>query len=421
MTHSSYDPYQNMLQVLDKAAGMLGLAQNDYIILKYPERELKVSVPVRLDNGDVEVFEGYRVQHSSLLGPYKGGIRYHQDVNESEAKALAAWMAFKCAVANIPYGGAKGAVKIDPTKYSKSELCRLTRGYTIAIASIIGPEVDIPAPDVNTNAQIMGWIVDTYSTLKGHNCKGVVTGKPLELGGSLGRPAATGRGVMLTTKEILKRLNMPVVGTSIAIQGMGNVGGTAAELLHQEGCVIVAVSDVSGGLFKEGGLDIPSIVDFLKKNPGKLLKDYQIDSATRRVTNEEVLLVNAKVLIPAALENQITAEVAQKLKASIVVEAANGPTTVEADAILEERGIVAVPDILANSGGVVVSYFEWVQNMQYMSWSEEEVNERLARNMASSFEAVWNAAKAKNASLRMGAYMVAIKRLTDALKYKGID
>lgn len=414
-----YNPYDNMLDVLERAAQMLGLAQSDYIALKYPERELKVSIPVEMDNGAIQVFEGYRVQHSTSRGPSKGGIRYHQNVDIDEVKALAAWMSFKCAVANIPYGGAKGAVKVDPSKLSKNELKRLTRRYTAMILPLIGPERDIPAPDVNTNAEIMGWIMDTYSMFMGYTVHGVVTGKPIEVGGSLGRKEATGRGVMLATRELLHRCGMQVPGATVAVQGMGNVGSVAVKLLRNEGCRIVAVSDVSGGLYDKSGLDIAGIFEFLESNPGALLKDCSAAGA-ERITNEQLLALDVDVLIPAALENQITAKVAESVRARFIVEGANGPTTVEADVILEKKGVKVLPDILANAGGVVVSYFEWVQNIQSLTWDEEEVNRMLEKVMIRAFNEVMDKAAAHKTTMRMGAYIVAIERIVKAKKIRGV-
>lgn len=414
-----YNPYDNMLEVLDKAAKMLGLEEKDYAAIRYPERELKVSVPVEMDDGSIKVFEGYRVQHSSSRGPCKGGIRYHQDVNIDEVKALAAWMSFKCAVANIPYGGGKGAVKVDPSQLSKRELKNLTRRYTAMILPLIGPERDIPAPDVGTNAEIMGWIMDTYSMFKGYTVPGIVTGKPIEVGGSLGRGEATGRGVMFVTREILHRMGMPMIGTRVAVQGMGNVGGTTAKLLYKEGCKVVAVSDVYGGVYNKNGLNIDEISAFLKENKGKFLKDYTAPGVTY-ITNEDVLTCDVDVLIPAALENQITEEIAPKVKAQVIVEGANGPTTVAADKILERSGKKIVPDILANAGGVVVSYFEWVQNIQSLMWDEEEVNRALEKIMIRAFNEVWDKAREKETTMRMGAYMVAINRIAKAKKIRGI-
>lgn len=421
MAVGKYNPYEEFLEVMDKAASLLGLERKDYEALRYPERELKVSIPVEMDDGSVRIFEGYRVQHSSSRGPCKGGIRYHQDTDIDEVRALAAWMTFKCAVVNIPYGGAKGAVKVNPRELSKGELKRLTRRYTAMILPLIGPEKDIPAPDVNTSPEIMGWIMDTYSMFKGYTVHGVVTGKPVEIGGSLGRKEATGRGITIITKEILEKMNIPLKGIRIAIQGMGNVGGTSAKLLYKMGAKIVAVSDVSGGLYCEAGLDIEDILKYIN-NDGKsynLLSGYNKDGV-KHITNEELLTSDVDVLIPAALENQINENIAAKMKAKIVVEAANGPTTVEGDRILEERGIIAVPDILANAGGVVVSYFEWVQNIQAVLWDEDRINKSLEDIMKRAFKEVWDKAHEKNTTLRMGAYMVALQRLVIAKKLRGI-
>jgi len=415
----AYNPYDNMLEVLEKAAKMLNLPERDYAAVKYPERELKVAIPVEMDDGSVQVFEGYRVQHSSSRGPCKGGIRYHHEVNIDEVKALAAWMTFKCAVVNIPYGGGKGAIKVNPKELSKNELKNLTRRYTAMILPLIGPEKDIPAPDVGTNAEIMGWIMDTYSMFQGYTVHGVVTGKPVEVGGSLGRKEATGRGVMLMTREILHRLGLPVIGTKVAVQGMGNVGGTTAKLLYNEGCKVVAVSDVSGGLYKETGLNIDAILEFLDSNNGKTLEDYS-EEGVKHITNKELLTCGTYVLIPAALENQINEEVAKNVKARIIVEGANGPTTVEADKILEAKGVKIVPDILANAGGVVVSYFEWVQNIQSLTWDEEEVNRTLEKIMIRAFNEVWDKAGEKASTMRMGAYMVALDRVVKAKKIRGV-
>lgn len=414
----TYNPYDNVLAVVDKAAAILGYAPSDYEAIKYPERELKVSIPITMSNGEVRVFEGYRVQHSTTRGPSKGGIRYHQDVNMDEVKALAAWMTFKCAVVNIPYGGGKGGIVCDPTKLTELEMRRITRRFTAMIAPLIGPDQDIPAPDVGTNAQVMSWIMDTYSMLKGHCVPGVVTGKPIPLGGALGRNEATGRGVMITTLNTLKAMGLPVKDTTVVVQGMGNVGSISAKLLHAQGMKIIAVSDVSGGIYCPDGLDIPEIINFLSTK-GHLLKDYQTDGISH-ITNEELLTLDTTVLVPAALENQINTDNANDIKATLIVEGANGPTSIEADDILEKRGITVAPDILANAGGVVVSYFEWVQNIQSVSWSEEEVNEHLEKIMDKAFESVWDIAKEKNVSLRTGAYLISVKRVVEAKSLRGI-
>lgn len=414
-----YNPYENMLSVVSNAADILGYAPSDYEAIKYPERELKVAVPVRMDDGSVKVFEGYRVQHSTSRGPAKGGIRYHQNVDLDEVKALAAWMTFKCAVVNIPYGGGKGGIICDPTKLSESELRGLTRRFTAMIAPIIGPDQDIPAPDVGTNANVMGWIMDTYSMLKGHCVPGVVTGKPIALGGALGRNEATGRGVMITTLNTLQAAGMDTEGARVAIQGMGNVGSVSAKLLYEKGLKVVAVSDVSGALYDPEGLDIPSILEYLAEKRGNLLEGYDARNA-KRISNGELLELDVDVLIPAALENQINSSNADKIKAKVVIEAANGPTTIDADKVLDERGIIVVPDILSNAGGVVVSYFEWVQNIQSISWSEDHVNEQLKEILDQAFKAVWDIAKEKDVSLRTGAYLIAVKRVVEAKNMRGI-
>lgn len=417
MKEQAYNPYENMLHVLDEAAEKLGLQRSEYETLRYPERELTVSIPVKMDNGEIRVFEGYRVQHNSARGPYKGGIRYHQDSDLNEVKALSAWMSFKCAVVNIPYGGAKGGVKVDPRELSREELIRLTRRYTTRILPVIGPDQDIPAPDVNTNGEVMGWIMDTYSMFKGHAVPGVVTGKPVEIGGSIGRTEATGRGVTIIAVQCLENMGLDPDAQAYAIQGMGNVGGTAARILYESGKKIVAAGDYSGGVYKEDGLDIPQISQYLsdKKN---CLKNYQ-GEGVKHLTNDELLTCKCDVLIPAALENQITADNAERIQAKVIIEAANGPTTVEADKILERRGIVVVPDILANAGGVVVSYFEWVQNIQSMAWDLEEVNKTLKKIMLKAYNDVDAMAKEKNTTMRMGAYMVAIDRIVTAGKLRG--
>lgn len=419
MSTNKYNPYDNVVSTVNKAAAILGYSHSDYEAVLYPERELKVSVPVCMDDGSVRVFEGYRVQHSTSRGPAKGGIRYHQNVNEDEVKALAAWMTFKCAVVNIPYGGGKGGIVCDPTTLSEEELRRLTRRFTAMIAPIIGPDQDIPAPDVGTNATVMGWIMDTYSMLKGHCVPGVVTGKPLELGGALGRSEATGRGVMITSLNVLRALQIPISGTTAVVQGMGNVGSVSAKLLHMAGMKILGVSDVSGGLYCEDGLDIPDILAYINAKRGNLLEGYEKENV-KHITNEELLELETTLLVPAALENQIHKDNADRIRAKVIVEAANGPTSIEADEILQKKGIVLVPDILANAGGVVVSYFEWVQNIQSVSWSEEHVNEQLKAIMDQAFKAVWDISKEKETTLRTGAYLIAVKRVVDAKNLRGI-
>lgn len=416
---AQYNPYDNVLKVVKEAADILGYTDSDIEAIKYPERELKVAIPVSMDDGSTHVFEGYRIQHSTSRGPAKGGVRYHPDVNVEEVKALAAWMTFKCAVVNIPYGGAKGGVICDPNKLSENEIRAITRRFTAAIAPLIGPDQDIPAPDLGTNAAVMGWMMDTYSMLKGHCVHGVVTGKPIELGGALGRSEATGRGVMFTANSVLQKLGLEINNTTVAIQGMGNVGGITAKLLYKEGMKIVAVSDVSGGIYNPDGLNIPGILEYLSKDRKNLLKDYSEENM-KRISNEELLELDVKVLIPAALENQINGSNADRIKADIIVEAANGPVAAEADETLNAKGIIVVPDILSNSGGVVVSYFEWVQNIQSVSWTEEAVNEKMKNIVDSAFEAVWNIAQQQHTTLRTGAYLIAVKRVVEAKKARAI-
>lgn len=416
MSHT-YNPYDNVVSVMTEAMEKGSIDKSMFEIIKNPQRETKVYLPVEMDDGTVKVFEGYRVQHSNIRGPFKGGIRYHQDCTLDEVKALATWMSLKCAVANIPYGGAKGGIKVDPHTLSKRELCRLTRRYTFAIAPIIGADTDIPAPDVNTNSQTMAWVLDTYSQLNGKPCPGVVTGKPIELGGSRGRNSATGRGVVISTKLLLALEGKELAGVRVAIQGMGNVGSNAARIFYHRDAKIVALSDVSGGIFCEAGLDADAISEFLEK--GNLLKDYEKEGVAH-ITNEELLETECDVLVPAALENQITEDNAEKLKCSYIVEAANGPTTREADEILEKRGIPVVPDIFANSGGVIVSYFEWVQNIQELTWERNRVNEMLEDLMSKSFGEIMDAAKECDCTLRMAAYIVALRKLIYAEEIKGL-
>lgn len=416
MSHT-YNPYDNVVSVMTEAMEKGNIDKTMFEIIKNPQRETKVYLPVEMDDGTVKVFEGYRVQHSNIRGPFKGGIRYHQDCTLDEVKALATWMSLKCAVANIPYGGAKGGIKVDPHTLSKRELCRLTRRYTFAIAPIIGADTDIPAPDVNTNSQTMAWVLDTYSQLNGKPCPGVVTGKPIELGGSRGRNSATGRGVVISTKLLLALEGKELAGARVAIQGMGNVGSNAAKVFYHRGVKVVALSDVSGGIYCEAGLDADAISEFLEK--GNLLKDYEKEGVAH-ITNEELLETECDVLVPAALENQITEDNAEKLKCSYIVEAANGPTTREADEILEKRGIPVVPDIFANSGGVIVSYFEWVQNIQELTWERNRVNEMLEDLMSKSFGEIMDAAKECDCTLRMAAYIVALRKLVYAEEIKGL-
>lgn len=412
-----YNPYENVLMVMDEAVELGNLSTDMYEMIRNPQRELKVYLPVRMDDGSVKVFEGYRVQHSNIRGPFKGGIRFHQNTDLNEVKALATWMSLKCAVANIPYGGAKGGITVDPLKLSKGELMRLTRRYTFAIESIIGPDKDIPAPDVNTNEQTMAWVLDTYSMLNGKPCPGVVTGKPLELGGSKGRPSATGRGVVISTKLILGVYGEKLEGTRLAIQGFGNVGANTARIAYHRGAIIVALSDVSGAIYNKMGIDADAVSRFVAE--GHLLEEYEAEGIIH-IYNEELLECECDVLIPAALENQITEENAGKLKCRYVLEAANGPTTAEADEILKERGIILIPDIFANSGGVVVSYFEWVQNIQTLTWTKEQINNMLEEILTNAFYDIKKEVDNIHCTWRMGAYIVALRRLITANEVKGL-
>ncbi|UKI13710.1 MAG: Glu/Leu/Phe/Val dehydrogenase [Clostridiales bacterium] len=401
---------------MDKAAGVMGISEEDYLTFKYPERELKVALPVRMDDGSLKVFEGFRIQHSTLRGPAKGGVRYHQNVNVDEVRALSAWITFNCAVAAIPYGGGKGGIVCRPREMSKGELERLTRTYIDKISAIISPNTDIPAPDVGTNAQTMDWMVDEYSKLKGESVYGIVTGKSIEIGGSKGRNEATGRGVCFVTLEMMKKYNMKPEDCKIVIQGMGNVGSISAKLLEEEGAKIIAVSDVSCAIYNENGLDIAGIYKYLDSGKN-LLDGYTGDC--KRITNAELLELPCDILIPAALENQITAENADRIKAKIVIEAANGPTSVEADEILNKKGVKVLPDILSNSGGVIVSYFEWVQNLQNFYWEEDDVNAKLKRQIVGAFNDVFDAREKYDCTFRVAAYIVALNRLVTAKKLRG--
>lgn len=413
---TKYNPFDNFVAVMDKAAGVMGISEEDYLTFKYPERELKVALPVRMDDGSLKVFEGFRIQHSTLRGPAKGGVRYHQNVNVDEVRALSAWMTFKCAVAAIPYGGGKGGIVCRPREMSKGELERLTRTYIDKISAIISPNTDIPAPDVGTNAQTMDWMVDEYSKLKGESVYGIVTGKSIEIGGSKGRNEATGRGVCFVTFEMMKKYNMKPEDCKIVIQGMGNVGSISAKLLAEEGAKIIAVSDVSCAIYNENGLDIAGIYKYLDSGKN-LLDGYTGDC--KRITNAELLELPCDILIPAALENQITAENADRIKAKIVIEAANGPTSVEADEILNKKGVKVLPDILSNSGGVIVSYFEWVQNLQNFYWEEDDVNAKLKRQIVGAFNDVFDAREKYDCTFRVAAYIVALNRLVTAKKLRG--
>ena len=399
----------------DAAAEQLDLDPGLRRVLRVPQRELTVNFPVTMDDGHVEVFTGFRIQHNVSRGPGKGGIRYHQDVTRDEVRALSMWMTWKCAVVNIPYGGAKGGVIVDPKKLSMRELEGLTRRFTTEISPLIGPDRDIPAPDVNTNAQVMAWMMDTFSMHRGYTIPGVVTGKPIAIGGSLGRNEATARGAVYTLHQASKALDIPISGARVAIQGYGNAGSIAAELLAAEGSVIVAVSDSSGGIYNAKGLD-PQRVSAWKREHGTVVGFPGADA----VSNTEILELDCEILIPAALENQITDHNAPNIKARIVAEAANGPTTPDADQILYDRGVFVIPDILCNAGGVTVSYFEWVQDMQSFFWTESRINESLLEIMNRAFEDVHRMSDRHSVHMRTAAYMVAVARVAEATTLRGL-
>jgi len=408
-------PWGNYLRQVDRVAPYLGSLSRWLETLKRPKRILIVDVPIELDNGTVAHFEGYRVQHNVSRGPGKGGVRYHQDVTLSEVMALSAWMSVKNAAVNVPYGGAKGGIRVDPRTLSRGELERMTRRYTSEIGIIIGPNTDIPAPDVNTNEQIMAWMMDTYSMNQGQTATGVVTGKPITLGGSLGRREATGRGVFVVGCEAARRIGFDIEGARIAVQGFGNVGGIAARLFQEAGAKVVAVQDHTGSLYKSTGIDAVALLDHVAKTGG--VGGFPEADA---VTNEEFWTVESDILIPAALENQITEKNAGKIKTKIVVEGANGPTTTAADDILHDRGVLVIPDVVANAGGVTVSYFEWVQDFSSFFWTEDEINQRLERVMREAFAAVWQVSSEQNVSVRTAAFIVACKRILQAREMRGL-
>jgi glutamate dehydrogenase (NAD(P)+) len=412
---AALNPYEMAVQQFEEAADKLNLSEDMREILRQPKRELTVHFPVRLDNGRIRTFTGYRVQHSVVRGPAKGGIRYSPEVTLDEVKALAMWMAWKCAVVGIPYGGAKGGVICDPKNMSPGELERLTRRYATEISIIIGPHGDIPAPDVNTNSQVMAWIMDTYSMHEGYSIPAVVTGKPLSIGGSEGRNDATATGVLFVTRQAAKRLDMPLRGARVSIQGYGNAGSIAARLFHNEGCKVVAVSDTRGGIYNEAGLDPASVLRY-KQEHGSVVGF----SGAQAVGISDVLEVPCDVLIPAATEGVITKENADRVQARIISEAANGPTTPEADKILFDKGITVIPDILANAGGVTVSYFEWVQDLQSFFWGVEEITAKLEVIMNRSFAAVAEKADHYSCDMRLAANMLAISRVAEATQIRGI-
>jgi len=407
--------FNAMLQAFDGAARLLGLDPGIWKILTHPKRQITVSCPVQMDNGEIEVFTGYRVQYNITLGPAKGGIRYHPDVTLDEVTALAAWMTWKCAVAHVPFGGGKGGIICDPTRMSRRELEALTRRYVAEIVDAIGPDKDVPAPDVNTNDQVMAWIMDTYSMHVGYTATAVVTGKPIEMGGSLGRREATGRGVMITTREAAKHLGFVLAGATVAIQGFGNVGSVSADLLQKAGAKIVAVTDWKGGVYNQAGLDIAKMLDFVKQH--KTIDGFP---GGQPLENEQLFKLDVDILVPAAMENQITMENAPDIKAKIIAEGANGPTTPDAHKHLHDRGVFVIPDILANSGGVTTSYFEWVQDRHGYFWEEDEVNKRLESKMCEAFDDVLQTSIRYKTDMRTAAYIVAINRVATVTRMRGM-
>jgi len=412
---SEDNPFEAMMERFDHAAKVLNLDPGLYKVLRNPEKQIIVSIPVLRDNGEVEVYTGYRVLYNTSRGPAKGGIRFDLNVTLEEVKALAAWMTWKCAVVNIPFGGSKGGVVCDPTTMSMAELERVTRRYTSNIIETLGPDSDVPAPDVNTNERVMAWIMDTYSMHKRHTVTAVVTGKPVEMGGSLGRREATGRGCMFVTREALARVGLPMSEARVAVQGFGNVGSLAADFLSKQGATVVGVADKSGGLFNAKGLDIADLIAWVREH--RHLAGYPKAEA---ISNEELLTLDCDVLLPAALENVITSKNARKIKAKIICEGANGPTTAAADKILEEKGIFVIPDILANAGGVTVSYFEWVQDRGGYFWDEETVNKRLEQIITRSFQEVVTLSERHKVNTRIAAYMLGIDRVATTHRLRGM-
>ena len=408
-------PWGTYLQQVDRVTPYLGSLARWVETLKRPKRILVVDVPIEMDDGTIAHFEGYRVQHNLSRGPGKGGVRFHQDVTLSEVMALSAWMSIKNAAVNVPYGGAKGGIRVDPRKLSKGELERLTRRYTSEIGILIGPSKDIPAPDVNTNGQIMSWMMDTYSMNTGSTSTGVVTGKPVDLGGSLGRVEATGRGVFTVGVEAAKLIGLPIEGTRVAVQGFGNVGGTAGKLFAEAGAKVVAVQDHTGSIYNAQGLDVPALLEHVRTQGG--VGGF---AGAERIEADAFWSVDCDILIPAALEGQINKDNAQRIQAKMVIEGANGPTTPEADDILHDKGVLVLPDVIANAGGVTVSYFEWVQDFSSFFWSEDEINARLVRIMQEAFAAVWQVAQENKVSLRTATFIVACKRILHAREMRGL-
>ncbi|MEL3961461.1 Glu/Leu/Phe/Val family dehydrogenase [Lysinibacillus endophyticus] len=412
--NANENPYEIVKSLLKNSVEALGLTEDVYRLLEKPIRVLEVSIPVRMDDGTIKNFTGYRSHHSDILGPAKGGIRFHPEVNIDEVKALSMWMSLKSAILGLPFGGGKGGVIVDPRELSQCELENLSRGYIRAITPIIGPEKDIPAPDVNTNPQIMGWMLDEYDRLRGYNVPGFITGKPIIVGGSQGRVEATGRGVVISIAEAAKKLNIPLESATAAIQGFGNVGSMTAKFLHELGVKIIAITDVKGGIYNENGIDIPSLRQHVAET--KSVVDFP---GAESFDSDKLFGLPVDFLVPAALENQITEKTAPQIQAKVVAEAANGPTTPEGDRILNEKGIFVIPDILCNSGGVTVSYFEWVQNNMGYYWKEEEVNTKLEEKMIYAFEDVHKMHEEKQVNMREAAYIVGVGRIAEAFQARG--
>jgi glutamate dehydrogenase (NAD(P)+) len=409
------NPFESMMQRFDEAARLLDLDPNIYKILRWPTREITLYIPVLMDDGNYQVFTGYRVQHNFARGPAKGGVRFSPDVSLDEVRALAAWMTWKCAVVNIPFGGAKGGIICDPRQMSLGELERLTRRYTAELLDFIGPERDVPAPDMNTNERVMAWMMDTYSMHARHTVTAVVTGKPVEIGGSRGRKEATGRGLLFVCNEACKRFNLNIPDTRVVIQGCGNVGGTAALLMDHQSYKIIGLGDITGSLYNPAGLSVKSVLEYLQEN--KTVEGYP---RAEHITNEELLELECDILMPAATENQITSHNADRIKCKVLAEGANGPTTAEADEIIFEKNVFVIPDILANAGGVTVSYFEWVQDRMGFFWTEKVVNERLQEIMVNSFYSVVDFAEKFKVNTRQAAYMLGIDRVAYDTRLRGI-
>jgi glutamate dehydrogenase (NAD(P)+) len=419
MASDSDNPYHIAQHQFDLAADLLQLPAAQRVVLREPQRELTVRFPVTLDSGSVRLFTGYRVQHNLARGPTKGGIRYHPAVDLDEVRALAMWMTWKCALMNLPYGGAKGGVVVDPAVLSADELERLTRRFASEVSLLLGPERDIPAPDVNTNAQTMAWMMDTISMQRGYTVNAVVTGKPIDVGGSLGRSDATGRGVWLMAREWAQRTRRQLADCRVVIQGFGNVGGVAARLLAESGCRIVGIADISGGYACRTGLDVAAMQAHVAASPQRTLAGY-VQPGSMACTTAQVLALPCDILIPAALERQLTGANAEQISAAVVIEGANGPTTPDADRILAARGVAVIPDILANAGGVIVSYFEWVQGLQSYFWNAADINQRLEQIMVAAGETVYNLAMSRGITWRLAAYLIAVRRVAEALAIRGI-